>query len=76
LKVGCFIQAATKDEITKANIDVIELLLAAQQHNAQQLAKFCLHFIATNYGPMKQRPGIFDLSFVLFSICCCCCCLL
>jgi small GTP-binding protein len=55
LYISKMVEVATRDEVTKADIDVIGLLLCAQQHNAQQLAKFCLHFIATNYGPMKQR---------------------
>jgi len=49
------VEIATKDGIANANIDVIGILHFAQLHNANQLATFCLHFIATNYQPMKNR---------------------
>lgn len=55
--ISNIIDAAIKDGVDKLDVDVIELLLLAQQHNAHQLAKFCLHSIATNYGAMMQRPG-------------------
>uniref|UniRef100_A0A7S4IGK0 RING-type domain-containing protein n=1 Tax=Vannella robusta TaxID=1487602 RepID=A0A7S4IGK0_9EUKA len=41
--------------IEKAEIDVIGILNVANQSNASQLKEFCLHFISTNYGPMKKR---------------------
>nr|CAG4710378.1 unnamed protein product [Naegleria fowleri] len=41
--------------IEKADIDIIGILLLAQTYAANQLAQFCLHFIATNYEPMKAR---------------------
>jgi len=56
LYISKMIERACKTDITKADIDVIGLLHLAQSHNAKQLADFCLHFIATNYQPMKKRP--------------------
>lgn len=49
------VDRAVAGRIEKADIDVVGLLLDAQQHNAPQLAQFLLHFIATNYQPMKKR---------------------
>jgi len=49
------VEVATANDITKADIDVIGLLLLSQIHNAPQLEKFCLHFISSNYQPMKKR---------------------
>lgn len=34
---------------------MIGLLHLAQRHHAPQLANFCLHFISSNYQPMKKR---------------------
>ncbi len=42
-------------------INVVGLLLDAQSHNADQLAKFCLHFISTNFQPMKKRKEFSEL---------------
>jgi hypothetical protein len=42
--------------IEKADIDIIGTLLLAQEHRGNQLADFLLHFISSNYGPMKKRP--------------------
>ncbi|XP_064643451.1 rho-related protein racA-like [Lineus longissimus] len=42
--------------IEKSEIDVIGLLHGAQQHNAEQLAYWCLHFISTNYIAFERRP--------------------
>jgi len=56
LYVSKEVERATTDGIEKADIDVVGLLLTAQQHNANQLAQFCLHFIASNFQPMKKRP--------------------
>lgn len=56
------IERATKDEIAKANIDVIRLLLVAQEHRANQLAAMCLHFLATNYEIMTKRPEFHQLT--------------
>lgn len=47
--------------IEKADINIVGLLLDAQQHNAPQLAKFLLHFISTNYQPMTKRKEFSDL---------------
>jgi len=49
------IDKAVSKGIEKADIDVIGLLLLAQTFEANQLAQFCLHFIASNYGPMSAR---------------------
>jgi len=39
----------------QADFDVIGLLHFAQEHGADQLAQFCLHFVATNFQPMSKR---------------------
>jgi len=49
------VEVATTDGIENAQIDIIGLLELAQAHNANQLAAFCLHFISSNYEPMKKR---------------------
>jgi len=49
------VEVATANDISKADIDIIGLLLTSQLHNAPQLEKFCLHFISSNYQPMKKR---------------------
>jgi Rho family protein len=49
------VEKATADSILKANIDVVEVLLFAQARNAHQLAKFCLHWLSTNYQAVTQR---------------------
>ncbi|XP_077993407.1 rho-related protein racA-like [Glandiceps talaboti] len=43
------VERSTKDNIAEADIDVIGLLRTAKVHNAEQLHKWCLHFISTNY---------------------------
>jgi len=55
LYISKAIDVACKDDIARADIDVIGILHTAQEHNAAQLAKFCLHFISTNYQPMSKR---------------------
>eukprot|EP01087_Luapelamoeba_hula_P022770 TRINITY_DN8241_c0_g1_i1.p1 TRINITY_DN8241_c0_g1~~TRINITY_DN8241_c0_g1_i1.p1 ORF type:complete len:756 (+),score=147.38 TRINITY_DN8241_c0_g1_i1:39-2306(+) len=49
------IEAATRQDIVKADIDVVGLLLTSQAHNADQLSQFCLHFLSSNYQPMSKR---------------------
>jgi small GTP-binding protein len=49
------IERRTKDDIIKANVDIVGMLLTAQQCGASQLANFCLHFLSTNYLLMRQR---------------------
>lgn len=46
----------TSQEVIKAEIDVIGLLLQSQTHNAKQLSAFCLHYISTNFQLMQKRP--------------------
>jgi len=55
LKITKQVEVATADDITKADIDIIGILLASQLHGAKQLESFCLHFISSNYQPMKKR---------------------
>jgi len=55
------IDRAIANGIEKADINIIGLLLNAQQCNAPQLSKFILHFIASNYQPMKKRKEFADL---------------
>ncbi|KAK6182095.1 hypothetical protein SNE40_009857 [Patella caerulea] len=47
--------------IENMDIDVVSLLHTAQLHNADQLAKFCLHFIASNYLVFKVREEFSQL---------------
>jgi len=56
------IEVSTTDGIEKAEIDIIGLLLIAQQYNAKQLEAFLLHFISNNYEPMSKRKewGLLD----------------
>jgi Rho family protein len=55
LKITKQVEVATADDIAKADIDIIGILLASQLHGAKQLEAFCLHFISSNYQPMKKR---------------------
>jgi len=56
------IERRTKDDIIKADVDIIGMLAIAQQSKAIQLAAFCLHFLSTNYQLMKQRVEFAQLS--------------
>ncbi|EGC30174.1 hypothetical protein DICPUDRAFT_50894 [Dictyostelium purpureum] len=49
------IEKATFIGIFRSELDIIGLLICAQRHNASQLEKFCLHFISSNYQPMRRR---------------------
>ena len=49
------IERAVEQSIENADLDIIGLLLTAQRHNAKQLEKFLLHFICTNYVPMRKK---------------------
>lgn len=55
------VDRAIANGIEKAEINVVGLLLDSQQHNAPQLAQFCLHFIASNFQPMKKRKEFVEL---------------
>jgi len=55
------VDRAIANGIEKAEINVVGLLLDSQHHNAPQLAQFCLHFISTNFLPMKKRKEFADL---------------
>jgi len=56
------IERRTKDDIIRADVDIIGMLLTAQQCGASQLSAFCLHFLSTNYLLMKQRAEFGRLS--------------
>ncbi|EGG18219.1 Rab GTPase [Cavenderia fasciculata] len=47
--------------IFRSQLDIIGLYMCAKQHNSEQLTKFCLHFIASNYQPMTKRPEFKNL---------------
>jgi len=49
------VEVATANDITKAPIDVIGILIASQLYGAKQLEAFCMHFISSNYQPMQKR---------------------
>jgi len=61
LYVSKTVDKAVAVGIEKAEINVVGLLLDAQQHNANQLAQFCLHFISSNFQPMKKRKEFVEL---------------
>jgi len=61
LYISKMVDRAIADGIEKAEINVVGLLLDSQQHNAPQLAQFCLHFIASNFQPMKKRKEFSEL---------------
>lgn len=61
LYVSKMVDRAIAEGIEKAEINVVGLLLDSQQHNANQLAKFCLHFIASNFQPMKKRKEFSEI---------------
>ncbi|XP_060078518.1 rho-related protein racA-like [Ylistrum balloti] len=48
--------------IEKADIDVIGLLQSSQDYNAEQLSRWCLHFISTNYTALKNRVELSSLN--------------
>merc|ERR1719397_504773 len=55
LNIGKVIEKAVVEKIEKADIDIIGILLMAQEEKADQLDAFCLHFLCTNYAAMKKR---------------------
>jgi len=55
LHMSKVVERETENNIEKADIDIVGLLLQAQQANARQLAAFCLHFVSANYQPMSKR---------------------
>jgi len=56
------IERRTKDDIIKADVDIVGLLGTAQRCGASQLTAFCLHFLSTNYQLMKQRGEFAQLT--------------
>jgi len=56
------IERRTRDDIIKADMDIIGMLHTAQQCGATQLTNFCLHFLSTNYQVIKQRPDFVNLT--------------
>ena len=55
LYISKTIEKETAEKVEEAKINIIEILNIANLCNAKQLQQFCLHFISTNYEPMKQR---------------------
>ncbi len=51
------IERACVRSIASCEIDLVDMLLSSQSHNALQLERFLLHFISTNYGPLKATAG-------------------
>jgi len=49
------VERACETNIEKSEFDVVGLLDLADNCNEEQLKAFCLHFIASNYGPMSKR---------------------
>jgi len=63
------IEKATTQDITKSDFPLVELLLIAKRHNAQQLSEFILHFLYSNYTQVCGRKDFSlldaeDLEFV------------
>ncbi|XP_041458150.1 rho-related protein racA-like [Lytechinus variegatus] len=55
------VDVSVRDQIEKADIDVIGLLHTAQFHNADQLSAWCLHFISSNYLAFEKRDEFSQL---------------
>ncbi|XP_030828131.1 rho-related protein racA [Strongylocentrotus purpuratus] len=55
------VDVSVRDQIEKADIDVIGLLQTAQMHNADQLSAWCLHFISSNYLAFERRAEFSQL---------------
>ena len=58
--LGCATEQALKRFVAVNNC--CQLLMVADHHNAHQLRKFCLHFIASGYGVVSQQPAFEELS--------------
>ncbi|XP_064402043.1 rho-related protein racA-like [Halichondria panicea] len=61
LYISKHVERATKDSIAKANVDIIEILLSSQLHNASQLSTWCLHFISSNYADFEENEQFLQL---------------
>jgi small GTP-binding protein len=55
LAISKAVDSAVAGRIQRADVDLIGLLMFAEQTRGAQLGEFLKHFIATNYGPMKRR---------------------
>eukprot|EP00494_Astrolonche_serrata_P027306 UN27569 len=55
------VERKCEKSIEKSEIDVVGLLKMANKCNAKQLESFCLHFISSNYIPMKKRKEFASL---------------
>ncbi|XP_064402041.1 rho-related protein racA-like isoform X2 [Halichondria panicea] len=61
LYISKHVERATKDSISKANVDIIGILLSSQLHNASQLSTWCLHFISSNYADFEENEQFLQL---------------
>lgn len=62
LHITKLIEDAISESIERAEVDIVAVLNLSTTHNARQLEAWCLHFIASNYGPMSKRREWADLS--------------
>jgi hypothetical protein len=62
LRITKIVDRAVTHSIERSNLDVIGLLNFASAREATQLEAWCLHFIASNHGPMRRRPEWTSLS--------------
>lgn len=61
----CVIEEVNKSvvkTIEGTDVDVVRLLQASQNHNADQLSNWCLHFLSTNYTVLKNKKEFSSLT--------------
>jgi Rho family protein len=56
------VDKACAKSIADADINIIDLLLVSQLHNANQLSGWCLHFISSNYLVFEQKEEFAKLN--------------
>jgi small GTP-binding protein len=61
LAISKGVDSSTAGRIQRADVDLIGVLLYSEQHRGTLISAFLRHFIATNYGPMKNRAEWEDL---------------
>eukprot|EP00054_Salpingoeca_dolichothecata_P025527 m.179382 g.179382 ORF g.179382 m.179382 type:complete len:665 (-) comp25388_c0_seq1:140-2134(-) len=50
------VERACETNIERSQVSVVNLLLMAERHQADQLLAFCRHFIASNFIAFENRP--------------------
>jgi hypothetical protein len=62
LQITKVVDVQCRDAIARSDCDPVGLLNLAASVGAKQLEAWCLHFIASNYGPVSQMKQWSDLS--------------